>query len=125
MSLIVDTCVALFVLMDSPRLSKASSQLLLDAPVCYISAISLAEIEIKRSIGKLIIDNHYRKALTVSGFVEMPFEGRDARHLGTLPYHHKDPFDRMLISQAMERKMPIITVDDAFASYPIQVHLNR
>ena len=124
MSLMVDTCIALWVLADSPKLSSASRERLIDSPVCYISAISIAEIEIKRSIGKLTIDASYREALVESGFLLMPFEGQDARHLGDLPYHHKDPFDRMLISQAMERKMPIITADDAFSRYPVDVHLN-
>ena len=72
---------------------------------------------IKASIGKLKIDFDPVVLAEESGFELLDFSGIDALALGTLPFHHKDPFDRMLIAQCMARKHPIMTDDTKFKRY--------
>ena len=81
-----------------------------------------AEIEIKKSIGKLKIPDTYQDSIIESGIKELGFTGKDAGHLGTLPFYHKDPFDRMLIATAINNGMTIVTGDESFCEYPIQVY---
>lgn len=91
--------------------------------------MSLAEIAIKASTGKLVIDesfeaNHYEgmlKYIDASGFELLPYQAADAVLLRELEFHHRDPFDRMIITQALRLKCPVMTVDPYFALYPVQV----
>jgi PIN domain nuclease of toxin-antitoxin system len=124
MNVLVDTCIALWVLEDSPKLTSRTRIILAEADCCYLSALSLAEIEIKRSLNKLEVADDYRIALSESGFSQLPYEDKDSRLLDSLPFHHKDPFDRMIICQAMARDLPIVTADRSFTSYPVSVFLN-
>ncbi|MDR1711295.1 MAG: type II toxin-antitoxin system VapC family toxin [Propionibacteriaceae bacterium] len=88
----------------------------------YVSSVSAAEIAIKTSIGKLPpFPRPVASILGELGFTEMPFTVSHGDLLATLPWHHRDPFDRMLIAQALSEGLPIATVDRAFASYGIQV----
>lgn len=72
---------------------------------------------IKASIGKLHVDFDPNEQIEDAGFEPLEFSGRDAIRLGTLPFHHRDPSDRMLISQAMERGLRVVTQDPAFRAY--------
>lgn len=84
--------------------------------VC-VSSISIAEIMIKASIGKLTVDFDPCEQVLRAGFEPLDFTGRDALRLKSLPFHHRDPFDRMLISQSMETGIPILTKDPVFRCY--------
>ena len=72
---------------------------------------------IKSSIGKLEIDFDIMKMIDSMDIKLLNFTGNDALYLGTLPFHHKDPFDRMIISQAIVNDFFIISVDDKFKNY--------
>ncbi len=88
----------------------------------YVSSISLAEIATKSSIGKLLADLPALEIyLAQSPIIELPFNHRYATALATLSWHHRDPFDRMLIAQAMTEKLTIITSDVAFQQYDLPV----
>ncbi|RKX85472.1 MAG: hypothetical protein DRP70_11630 [Spirochaetes bacterium] len=87
----------------------------------YYSPIFIAEIEIKSSLGKLTVPDDYIDHIEESGINEWPYRSSDAKALGTLDYHHKDPFDRMLIASAAAHNLINVTADDAFHSYPIKV----
>ena len=87
------------------------------ANIVYVSSISVAEIMIKASIGKLDVDFDPNEEITRAGFEVLDFTGRDAARLKTLPFHHRDPFDRMLISQSLETGIPILTQDPWFSQY--------
>ncbi|RKX86289.1 MAG: hypothetical protein DRP58_04635 [Spirochaetes bacterium] len=117
MPLILDTCVFLWLLQDSEKLTKDTRKIIQKNTPCYLSSISLAEIEIKRSIGKLDIIDDYRRYIKISGLKELEYSFEDSTVLNSLTFHHKDPFDRMLIAQAISRNITIITGDKIFAKY--------
>ena len=87
------------------------------ANIVYVSSISVAEIMIKTSIGKLDADFDPNEQIDKAGFTPLDFTGRDAARLKDLPFHHRDPFDRMLIAQSLETGIPILTQDASFARY--------
>ncbi|MCW8963853.1 MAG: type II toxin-antitoxin system VapC family toxin, partial [Gammaproteobacteria bacterium] len=97
MKIIIDTHVFLWALADSSRLSdKRIMELESQANIIYVSSITIAELMIKTSIGKLHIDFDPVDLAIQSGFELLDFTGNDALLLKDLPFHHKDPFDRML-----------------------------
>jgi PIN domain nuclease of toxin-antitoxin system len=121
--LLLDTCVLLWILEGNPKVVGNQSLVsLLNSRERFFSSISVAEIEIKRSIGKLTIPDNYPGILIESGMGEIGFSWQDAKLLGALPFIHKDPFDRMLISTAMHEGLTIVTDNTIFTRYPVQVH---
>jgi len=83
----------------------------------YVSSVTITELMIKSSIGKLQIDFDPIAIAKESGFEMLDFSGEDALALKEMPFHHKDPFDRMLISQAMNRKFYLMSDDGKFDAY--------
>lgn len=83
----------------------------------YLSSISVAELMIKKSIEKLEFDFDILGVTADMGVEILAFDGMDVMRLGTLPFHHKDPFDRMIISQAMAKNYHIISDDGKFDLY--------
>jgi PIN domain nuclease of toxin-antitoxin system len=83
-----------------------------------ISAISITEIAMKVNRGKLALTEAImNQALTDLSASLLPYDHRQARHLFNLPYHHRDPFDRMLICAALAESVPIVTSDRIFRRY--------
>lgn len=87
----------------------------------YFSPISIAEIGIKTSIGKLSIDENYLDLLENLGWKEIEYSSGAARLLTSLPYLHKDPFDRMLISQSLHLNMYFMTSDKYISQYNLNL----
>ena len=118
MKIILDTHIFLWALGDPNRIrDKSRAEIETLANVVFVSSISIAEIMIKSSIGKLNVDyDPVTKALEC-GFELLDFKATDALLLKALPFHHRDPFDRMLISQSLANSYPIITDDRKFADY--------
>ena len=122
--LLLDTCVVLWILQGHPRIvENRSLGNLLQKHERFYSSISVAEIEIKKSIGKLKIVPTYRDAISSSGIQELSFSVSEACLLGELPYYHRDPFDRMLIATAIQQNMTIVSSDSIFRKYPVDVLL--
>jgi PIN domain nuclease of toxin-antitoxin system len=121
MAVILDTCVYLWILEGSERLTEEIRDRLDQEFPRYISAITFAEIEIKRSIGKITLPENYREQFADIGLSALEYTMEDSISLSTLPFHHKDPFDRMLIAQAISRNLPIVTGDSVFEEYPVSV----
>lgn len=118
MKLLLDTHIFLWAISDPAHIPDAKrGQIESLANVVYVSAVSVAEIMIKSSIGKLQVDFDPNEQIVAAGFEPLDFSGRDAMHLGTLPFHHRDPFDRMLICQAIERRLKVVTQDSVFEKY--------
>ena len=118
MNIIIDTHLFLWLLNAPEKLKKKHITILQDIDnIIYFSSISIAEMMIKSSIGKLEIDFDIMKMIDSMDIKLLNFTGNDALYLGTLPFHHKDPFDRMIISQAIVNDFFIISVDDKFKNY--------
>ena len=118
MRIIIDTHIFLWALSNPKRLSPEQRALLEStANIIYVSSISIAEIMIKTSLGKLQFDGNPLKAAQQTGFEFLSFSAEAAFALGELPYHHKDPFDRMLIAQSIESDYVIMTDDNQFKMY--------
>ena len=116
--LLVDTHALLWWLTDDPALSPAARDAIAD-PVNepFVSAASVWEIAIKRSLGKLTVLDR----IADEGFVWLPISANHAWQVGELPLHHRDPFDRILVAQALIERLPIITGDSHFGQYGVQV----
>lgn len=122
MKLLLDTHTFLWGISEPDRIpSRQRDEIISPANVVYVSAVSVAEIMIKASIGKLHVDFDPYEQILEAGFQPVDFSGNDALRLRDLPFHHRDPFDRMLISQALERNWTIVTQDREFIRYGCRV----
>lgn len=126
MRLLLDTHVWLWMQAEPERLSSDARVALEDERnELHLSAASAWEIAIKYELGRLTLPeppaSYVPSRLQRQGVVGMPIEHRHAVVVATLPRHHRDPFDRLLIAQAQTEEMAIVTVDPAFDSYDINV----
>lgn len=118
MKIIIDTHIFLWALYEPEKINKDKQQELEAlSNTIYVSSISLVEIMIKNSIGKLSIHDDLIKATEESGFELLDFTATDAIALSSMPLHHKDPFDRMLIAQAITNKYHLMSEDTKFKHY--------
>ncbi len=116
--LLLDTQVFIWAVMDSPKLSRMARGTMLEASQIYVSAASIWEIAIKSRLGKIGADPQLMlKAITDSGFVELGISARHAAGVERLAMHHQDPFDRLLIAQAIAEPLQILTSDPLFEKY--------
>jgi PIN domain nuclease of toxin-antitoxin system len=117
--LLLDTAVLIYAVESPERLSKRAANALTNtANILELSAISLVEIAIKSTIGKLKLSADVaRQALENLDIRILPYTADHAFELFTLPTHHADPFDRQIIAQALAEQIPVITPDEAFQLY--------
>jgi PIN domain nuclease of toxin-antitoxin system len=106
---------------EGARLAAGARDAIRDAEQVYVSAVSGWEIAIKTALGRLAPLRTVEDAIADSGFEELPVRLRHAHGLARLPLHHRDPFDRMLVAQAIVDGLTIVTRDAAFASYDAEV----
>ena len=126
MTLLIDTHCWLWWLTEPGRLRASALSLLNDgATKILLSAASSWEIAIKYSLGKLDLPQHPDEFIPVrlrrDRIQALAIEHSHALKTAGLPYHHRDPFDRLLIAQAMVLDIPIMTADPAFDPYAIEV----
>jgi PIN domain nuclease of toxin-antitoxin system len=117
--LLLDTAVLIYAVDSPERLSKrAASSLINPDNVLELSSISLVEIAIKTTIGKLKMSAEVTwQALETLGVRVLPYTADHAFELFSQPLHHSDPFDRQIIAQALAEQIPIITPDETFQRY--------
>ena len=121
MKLLLDTHIYLWALSEPNQLSPKQVTAMEDPTnTVYVSSISITEIAIKASLGKLELVFDPLDAAEKSGFEMLDFSAKDALLLKDLPFHHRDPFDRMLITQAISRKLIIATQDSIIDRYDCQ-----
>jgi PIN domain nuclease of toxin-antitoxin system len=126
MKLLVDTCTFLWIASGSPRLSKAASEAFLDlGNERYLSAASAWEIGIKNAAGRLPLserpDLFVPRIRRASGIDTLDMDEASALHAAKLPGLHTDPFDRMLVAQAIVHGMTILTPDPEIERYAVRV----
>lgn len=93
--------------------------------VVFVSAASAWEIAIKRNIGKLGCGDDLREVIEDRDFTELPITFQHALAAGKLPRHHKDPFDRMLVAQAIVEDLVLITQDNQIGQYEVNIMQNK
>ena len=123
MNLLLDTHVFLWAVDNNPNLSVAAREAIVDGHnIVYVSAATAWEISIKRTIGKLKIpDSDYLEELRLHRFMSLSITTEHALAVENLPLHHKDPFDRMLIAQALEEKLVLVTRDPQLKAYEVRI----
>ena len=124
MRLLLDTHAFLWFFIDDPQLSTAAKSLITDPRnEVLVSPASYWEVAIKVSLGKYTLtvpfEEFWAAGINGSGFVVLPIGLPHAAILSSLPMHHKDPFDRMIISQAIAEQIPVISTDSAFNPYDV------
>ncbi|MBE7217997.1 MAG: type II toxin-antitoxin system VapC family toxin [Caulobacteraceae bacterium] len=124
MRLLLDTNALIWLVMGSDELSpEARRSIERDVAGVGISAISLAEIAIKATLGKLILARDFMTCVQGLGFASLPFDASHAGRLLSLPLLHRDPFDRMLVAQALVEGAPLVTRDAALGAYGVDLVL--
>lgn len=121
MRLLLDTHVGLWAIVDSPRLTAAARKLIL-APTnqIHVSAASIWEIAIKHGLGKRGMPISGTEAIgwfSKAGYTLLPVSAEHAALVETLPAYHADPFDRLLVAQALAEPMRLMTHDTLVAKY--------
>jgi len=124
MRVLLDTHTFLwFVLGEAPLSARAKATIEDPSNEKLLSPASYWEIAIKISLGKYTLSHPYEefieKGITENGFVVVPIALPHTAVLTTLPFHHRDPFDRLIIAQAMVEEATIISIDTEFDAYPI------
>jgi PIN domain nuclease of toxin-antitoxin system len=121
--LLLDTNVVVWLLLGDRRaVSDTAKRALSDTGnTIALSAVSVWEIAIKRSTGKLRIDLGWAKELTRLDFEPLPVISTHAEAVEHLPWHHRDPFDRLLIAQSAAEGMALVSADARFTAYGVDV----
>ena len=118
MRVLLDTHIYLWAVTSHRSLTRTARRLILDADDVFVSAASIWEATIKSALGKLEADPEALvKAIPASGFVELPVRAAHAAAVRRLPGLHRDPFDRLLIAQAISEPLHFLTSDRTLAAY--------
>lgn len=126
MKLLLDTHAFLWWISDDARLSGRARTLLVDGQNdVFFSAASAWELAIKAGAGRIVLpgdpDRFVAEQVAVNAFQVLPVHIRHALKVFGLPSLHRDPFDRMLVAQAVVEEMPILSADPQLAQYPVEV----
>ncbi len=125
MKVLLDTHTFLWWIADSPRLSARAHEVIRDSNnELFFSAASGWEIAIKAQLGRLQLPDNLEQfiveQLSLNTILVLPIQLRHALHVYTLPQHHRDPFDRMLVAQSQVENLPILTTDPQIAQYEVK-----
>jgi len=124
--LLLDTQIFLWYLDQTARIPPVAREAIEAADnTVFVSAVVIWEIAIKTSAGRLELPTadlrRLPRLIEVTGFAELPVLARHAAGVHALPWHHRDPFDRLLVSQAREESLTLVTVDPAIRAYDVPV----
>lgn len=122
MKLLLDTHILLWWLNQDRKLSQTEIDTIAN-PDClvFVSAVTAWEIAIKKMIGKLEAPDDLPAALAANNFLELPITIEHSQELYRLPLHHHDPFDRMMVAQAISEDLTLMTRDPKIALYDIRI----
>ena len=122
MRLLLDTQVLIW-WDEGADLSRRAAKAIREAEQVYVSAVTGWEIAIKASLGRIETTREVATAVAESRFEELPVRLSHAGALGTLPWHHRDPFDRMLVAQALVERLTLVSRDRALRDYEVKLLL--
>jgi len=121
-NLLIDAHVFCWWIGDQPKLADEARAAIADpANIVSVSAASVWELAIKRAAGRLEFDGDFREELQTNRFEILPIGIEHALAAATLPHHHNDPFDRMLVAQAQIERLTIVTRDRHIPRYEVRV----
>ena len=122
MNILIDTHIFLWLAGDLKKIDAKHMRYIEDTSnSIYLSSLSIAEIMIKKSIGNLHFNGDVLILLDEMGIDVLEFDANSALMLGSLDFHHRDPFDRMIISQAIVKNYKLISVDKKFKLYDCEL----
>lgn len=122
MQILVDTHILLWALAAPEKLTTKQHYALENpANLIWVSSMSIAELMIKCSIGKLSLHADLLELIAALGFEHLPYTAQDAQLLKNLPFIHRDPFDRMLITQTINNKCIFMSNDRVVREYDCRV----
>jgi PIN domain nuclease of toxin-antitoxin system len=126
MRLLLDSHILYWSMFEPGRLSARSLAMVADRNNfdCIVSSVTIAELHIKKRLDKLHLPSEFDEEVQALGFDFLDFRPKHARWLSEMPLHHRDPFDRMLIAQAIEEKLTILSADSKFHAYDVPLLLN-
>ncbi|MBI4820218.1 MAG: type II toxin-antitoxin system VapC family toxin [Deltaproteobacteria bacterium] len=120
-ALLLDTQVFLWWRANDRRINKSTRLMIGDAPIVYVSAASAWEAGIKAALGRLSLPEPFQKGVVDSEFVPLAIGFSHAEEAARLPFHHADPFDRMLVAQARIERLRLVTHDGRIRPYDVDV----
>lgn len=125
MRVLLDTHVFLWWIGDAPELSPKARRAITDpANDCLLSLASFWEIAIKISLGKLqlpgVMERFIPEQLAINAFRQYDIAFKHVARVASLPFHHRDPFDRLLAAQALEDRLPVVSHDRVFRRYGVE-----
>jgi PIN domain nuclease of toxin-antitoxin system len=121
LKLLLDTHILLWWLAKDTRLSPAEIKIITDPDnIIFVSAATSWEIAVKKMIGKLDAPDDLPAALVANDFLELPITIKHTQSLYQLPPHHNDPFDRIMIAQAISESLIFLTRDSKVLLYPLK-----
>lgn len=124
MNLLLDTQSLLWFVLEDTRLSKIARESIVAASMVFVSPASYWEIAIKISLGKYALpkpfEEYWEEQMNINGFTILPIAVAHAAKLVHLPFHHRDPFDRLIIAQAQVEEIPVVSSDLQFDLYAIE-----
>ena len=121
MRLLLDTHVVLWQLSGERELSQSAIAAIAAADDLLFSVVSFAEIGIKAAVGKLVVPPDLQAKITDAGVRSLALAAAHGLAVAQLPTHHRDPFDRLLIAQAMTEGLTLVTADPNFAAYDLPI----
>lgn len=121
MRVLLDSHAALWWVTDSADLGQRARQAIAQADEAFFSAATVWELGIKQARGKLVMPEGLTAALVSSGLTPLPISIEHAERAPTLPQHHRDPFDPMLIAQAQLESLTLVSADRALSAYDVHV----
>ncbi len=121
MRLLLDTHVVLWQLSGERELSQSAVAAIAAADDLLFSVVSFAEIGIKAAAGKLVVPPDLQAKITDAGVRSLALAAAHGLAVARLPTHHRDPFDRLLIAQAMTEGLTLVTADPNFAAYDVGI----
>jgi len=120
-NLLLDTHVFLWWQADDPRLQQPARSAIAEADLVFVSAASAWEAAIKAALGRLELPDTMEAGVEESGFEKLPITFSHAEAAAALPPHNQDPFDRMLVAQALSEGLTLVTSDRRLEPYQVPI----